>query len=775
MLNYDNGSKSNKNWIIKETCFDQNVLGKMEAISYLGNGYMGVRSSTEESYSEERRGMFVSGTFNKFDENEVTELPNMPDFIRMEISIDGEKLDLSRQEIRTYERTLNLKTGLLNRKVNIITKNNKAVALEFKRFVSLEDLHLIGQEITIESDCELEIRIKSGINNQITNSGVQHFSEGKKRLYEDTIMQALFKTTQSKIDVICTTAHSVVCTSEVSSLICMERRKIYMDYQIQLGNNDKLKVTKLSKIYTSRDREFDCFSLDQLRDVAKNSVKRDLFLGFDELFDVSEKKWKRIWDERSIDVDSNNDFDQLAIRFAIYHLTVMAPAHDNRMNIGAKALSGEGYKGHTFWDTEMFLLPSFVWHAPKVARSLLEYRYNCLDGSRRKAQEYGYEGAMIPWESAWITDGEVTPKFGAADVVTGKELPVLTGFKEIHITSDIAYAVWNYYMSTDDQDFMERFGYELTFETAEFWQSRLEWNASNQQYEITDVIGPDEYSEIVSNNAFTNYMAHFSVDLAITYFEEISKNRIEVFDKLNNKLNLKDKYKRWTDKLSKIYLPEVNENNILPQDDTYLSLPTIDITKYKESENVAEIIKDYNMEQLSSLQVSKQADVLVLFYIRESLFDKNVKKANFYYYEDKCLHDSSLSLSTHSVLASDLDERDLAYKLFEQACNIDLGPSPHRSDSGIHAASLGGMWQCAINGFLGVRRISNRLRIEPKLPENWNEITTKLYFRGEQLRVTANKEKLIIQNVSGSKEVEIIHKDKVYKVLENVSIELNSL
>ena len=226
------------------------------------------------------------------------------------------------------------------------------------------------------------------------------------------------------------------------------------------------------------------------------------------------------------------------IRFAQYHMQLMTPAHDRRMNIGAKGLSGEGYKGHTFWDTEIFLLPYFIFTMPEVARSLEEYRYLSLPGAHAKAAQGGFKGAQFPWESAWLDDGEVTPEFLGTDILTGLPTKVWSGLIEIHITADVAFGVWQYYICTGDQEFMDRYGYEIILDCAKFWLSRLETGEDGLLH-MNDVVGPDEFKEHVNDNAFTNYMARWNIGKAIEDREYLKAEKPALYAALNEKLGLR--------------------------------------------------------------------------------------------------------------------------------------------------------------------------------------------------------------------------------------------
>ncbi len=748
-------------WILAEKGFDSRYLGKCESVMCLGNGYMCIRSATEEQYLGEKRGFFVAGTFNKFDENEVTELPNAADVIQVHIEIGGEIFSLEKGEIKDYCRQLNLKTGELTRKVDWVSPAGDEVRIVFQRIVSMKDLHTAAQKITLTSvNHNVKLKLVPGIDGSVTNSGVQHFSEGDKRFYDGKYMQSCQTTTETKLDFVFTSACDFKVDGqpcEMQKLIVMDRRKISCEYTKELEAGQTIVIEKISNVYTSRDKENTGKPISKLQETGLYALKESGKKGYDILAKESAAAWEeRVWSRTPVLIESENPMDQLAIRFAQYHLYTMTPAHDNRMNIGAKGLSGEGYKGHTFWDTDIFALPYFTFTDPAVARSLEEYRYLSLPGAHKKAEGNNYEGAQFPWESAWLDDGEVTPVWGAADIVTGLPTKIWSGFIEQHITADVAYGIWQYYMVTGDQDFMDRYGYELLMDTAKFWASRLEWSGEDERYHINDVVGPDEYKEHADDNAFTNYMAHWNLGIAIRYYEELKEKAPDKFAELNEKMGLDRAYGIWQEKRPLIYLPEPRkEDLVIAQDASYLTYPVIDLTKYKEADEVGTLFKEYNLEQVNHLQVSKQADIMILFLLMEDLFPLDVKKANWDYYEPKTLHDSSLSLSTHVILASDMKDKKMAYDLFQRAIRIDAGENMKSSDPGIHAASIAGIWQSVVFGFGGLRMLYGSLRICPALPENWKKLDFCIFWHGQKLHVTADHETLQVINETAAETVEL--------------------
>lgn len=423
-------------------------------------------------------------------------------------------------------------------------------------------------------------------------------------------------------------------------------------------------------------------TLDEARQVQQ--------MGYAALAEESAAAWAhRVWNNVPVNVESTCETDALALRFAQYHLYVMTPAHDNRMNIGAKGLSGEAYKGRTFRDTEMFILPYFTFTDPAIAKKLEEYRCQSLPGAHKKAKGNNYKGAQFPWESARLDDGEVTPVWGAANIITGLPTKIWSGFIEEHITADVVYGLWQYCTVTGDSKFMDDAGYELMMDTAICWASRMT-EGEDGRLHILDVVGPDEYKEHVDDNAFTNYMAHWNIQKAIEYHDMLKAEKPELFARLA------EAYPEWKAAVDRVYLPQPREDGVIPQNATYLTLRDIDLTKYKNQDHVGSLFEDYNLEQVNKIQVTKQADTLLLFLLMENLFDLRTKKANWDYYEPRTLHDSSLSLSTHCIIAADMNDSALAYDLFRRAAFIDAGPDMKSSSAGIRAINAAGMFSVGV-------------------------------------------------------------------------------
>ena len=698
MLQYDLGKGAKENWLVAETAFEPDHQGKCEAIFCDGNGYLGQRAAFEERYVGQTRDLMVTGTFNKFDEDEVTELPNLPDVTNLEFRVDGARFAMDAANTKDYLRVMDFQTGECKRTLTWTHPDGRRFALCFTRFASMDNEHVLGLRASITAlDGGAEIRVDSGIDGRVSNTGSQHFHEGDKRIFDNRVLRMVSKTIQSGVSCCLHTAHTFTVNGQEAQgklLPIIDRRYMAMRATFTLEKGQTLTVDKLTVVTTSRDLAYENVEnkAERAQEDGGRMMQQAIEAGYDALFAASCAKWAELWDKADVRITSKRPFDQLMVRFALYHLNIMAKKDDNRVGIGAKGMTGEGYKGHSFWDTEIFILPYFTLTQPEAARSLLEYRYRGLYGARRKAQENGFEGAMYPWEAAWVDDGEVTPLWGAADVVTGKPMKILTGIIEQHITADVAFAVEQYFAVTGDQDFMDRCGYEMLIDTGRFWASRVTWDEKKGAWVILDVIGPDEYKEHVDNNAYTNYMAAHNLRLALRAMDEVEKRGGETYDRLHAQFNFAESRARIQGVLDKMYLPQPDANGIVPQFEGYFDLTHIDLTKYKRSSVVGTIYNDYNIEQISTFQVHKQADTLVLLLLMDNLFPADIKKKNYYFYEERTLHDSSLSKSTHCVLAADLHEDATAYNFFKGCGGDRPGPGDdhlrHGCAYGLHGRHL---------------------------------------------------------------------------------------
>jgi kojibiose phosphorylase len=410
-------------------------------------------------------------------------------------------------------------------------------------------------------------------------------------------------------------------------------------------------------------------------------------------------------------------------------MLIVAPRTDNRVNIGAKTLSGFGYRGHSFWDTEIFMLPVFTYTAPHIARNLLTYRYARLPAARAKAAANGFEGAQFAWESA-DTGEEVTPTWVPHFNDRAQLVRIWTGDIEIHISADIAYAAHQYWVATGDDEWFSRQGAELILDTARFWGSRAEWKPATQRYEYTDVIGPDEYHDHVDNNPYTNRMAQWNLETALEALTWLQRHDPARAAELTERLDLSPaRLAHWREVIDRLYVPRSPEG-IYEQFDGYFQRRDIDLASLEpRTRSVQEV---FGIEGANATQLIKQPDVLMLMYLLRDDFSEPALHCNYAYYTPRTDHTfgSSLGPAIQAIMACRVGRPDEAYEHFMRAARADLHDVRGNARDGIHGASAGGTWQAVVFGFAGLRVTSTGWSTEPCLPSHWRRLRFHFIYRG---------------------------------------------
>ncbi len=432
------------------------------------------------------------------------------------------------------------------------------------------------------------------------------------------------------------------------------------------------------------------------------------------------------------------------MRFNLFQLLAAAPRHDERVNIGAKTLSGYGYRGHAFWDTEIFMLPFFTYTRPEIARNLLSYRFHFLDGARHKAKQNGYRGAQYPWESAG-TGEEVTPTWVPHYADRNQLIRIWTGDIEIHISADISYAVWQYGQVSGDEAFLLQRGAEIILETARFWVSRAEWSPDRNRYEYTDVIGPDEYHEHVDNNAYTNAMARWNIQTAIHLVDWLRSNHLQDWNRLSRRIHLKDaEIQEWRRVADQIFVAYSPETGLVEQFDGFFQRHEVDLAGLEPRNRSVQVL--FGIEGTNQIQVLKQPDVLMLMYLLPDLFDEPTVRLNYEFYTPRTdlTLGSSLGPSIQAILAARLEHPKDAYDIFMRAARADLFDVRGNAGDGIHGASAGGLWQAAVFGFAGLHLTPQGWKTSPHLPAHWRCLRFKIVDHGK----SANSKSGLEENVS---------------------------
>lgn len=465
---------------------------------------------------------------------------------------------------------------------------------------------------------------------------------------------------------------------------------------------------------------------DDVAGRAAEALARNRPLGWDGVLAAHEAAWDQRWSACDVVIDGDDDI-QRAVRFAAYHLVSAANPEDERVSVGARALSGDAYFGHVFWDTEIYLLPFYTAVWPEAARAMLMYRFHTLPAARGKAARLGWKGALYAWESA-DSGEETTPERVVAP--DGSFVEVLCGTREQHISADIAYAVWNYWRDAADDAFLLEAGAEILLETARFWASRAVPEADGRRH-IRQVIGPDEYHEDIDDNAFTNVMARWNIEHGLKMVELLRARWPARAAELEAKLALSEaELADWRDAVDRIVTGFDPATGLYEQFAGYYGLEPINLADYADRTVPMDVVLGRQRTQAS--QVVKQADVVALIALLPEVFPGDAAEANFRFYEPRCSHGSSLSPAMHALVAARLGDSEMALRYLHRIVGFDRDPG---SAGGVRIAGLGGVWQAVVLGFGGLDLTRDVLQLDPKLPPSWRSLSFQVCWRGRAVAV----------------------------------------
>ncbi|GAP93879.1 glycoside hydrolase family 65 protein [Leptolyngbya sp. NIES-2104] len=736
MSQLDYGTTDATAWNILETEFDPAKLHAQETVFTIGNGYLCTRGSFEEGFPGDQSATLIHGIF---DDAPIvsTELVNCPNWLPLIIQLDDEAFRLDHGEILKYDRILNLKLGLLTRSIRWRSPNGHTLEFRFERFCSFADQHLMAIRCHITSiDFTGKIAIESGFEPHPTTVSIPHWMTLKSGGLKNLIWLST-ETLHSGLELGLAAKLTVTKDNET---LDVESNTTTLTASTQINPGQIITAEKIISIYTSRDTEFPLTVA--LRRLAKAP-------SYTTLFAAHITAWGMAWQNTDITIEGDPKA-QISIRYNLFQLMIAAPRRDDRVSIPAKTLSGFAYRGHVFWDTEIFIVPFFALTQPAIAKNLLTYRYHTLPGARRKAKDLGYEGALYSWESA-ATGDEVTPRWVPG--ANGELIRIWCGDIEYHIAADVAYGVWQYWRITGDDEWMRDYGAEILLETAKFWASRVERNG--ERYEINDVIGPDENHEHVNNNAFTNAMAQWNLSSAIMLWDWLARSYPSTAIRLQRELDLNaDRFSDWTAIAQNLTISPDAETNLIEQCDGFFDLIDVDLADYEpRSRSMQSLL---GIEPTNQRQILKQPDVLMLLYLLRQQFDHKVLQANWDYYTPRTDHvyGSSLGPAVHAILACDLDKVDEAYEHFMRSALVDLEDVRGNAAEGIHAASAGGVWQAIVFGFAGVRMTEFGLIACPNLPTHWTRLKFRLCWQNQWVEFDLSQNGAVCETIEHSIQTE---------------------
>jgi len=727
-------------WIIREQGVQLDKIEFLGSKFLIGNGKMGVRGTLEEYGKEQLKACTLAGLYDRNGER-WREPVNAPHVFSAIVSFNGEQLSLLTSDVLYHEQTLDLSCALHARETVFRTSGGVNVTVRAERFLSLDRIHTLAMRFEATASASGRLCVNVGIDGDVWDINGPHL-HGVSAGERDGVVYYDAQTVE--LDCRVSAAQTAVCAT-ASGAAYVRQSGCSAGWRFEFDTNARQKqvIECLSTIRTGQDQPEDALET-AIRDTIDSRS-----IGYDRLLENSRNKWSGLWAEADVKIEGDDEA-QLALRYSIYLLLVSTPYHTDKVAIPGRGLSGQVYKGAMFWDTEVYMLPLFLYTMPDTARNLVMYRVRTLDGARAKAAEYGYRGAFYAWESQ-ETGIDSCTHYNINDIFTGRPLRTYFRDKQIHISADVAYGIWQYYRLTGDETILMDGGAEVIWECARFFCSYSYFKTDKDRFELLDVTGADEYHERVNNNAFTNVMVKLTLDSAMRVADHLRREHPATYEQLMRKLDFEGDYEHIKRMSHKLYVPEAAEDNrLIEQFDGYFQL----------EDTVPDEIRKRMLkpnEYLGSpaglavnTQMIKQADVVLLTTLFRERYSPAVKRANWDYYEPRTEHGSSLSTCVYALAAADFGDVDWAYAYFMKAATIDLYGhyKLYVGDlyiGGTHPAANGGSWMVAVLGFGGLDANEREIRLNPHLPASWTRLEYRIHWRGQRFKIAVTPHDVSIE------------------------------
>ena len=733
-------------WRLVETRFDAEHLDRAEPIFSLSNGFVGLRGTFEEGRPGLAPGTFVNGFHETWPIEHAEEayglartgqtIVNVPDATLLELYVDDEPLYLPVARLCHYERALDLREGVLHRDLEWSTPAGKHVRVRSRRLVSLAHRHVAALELEVTLlDQPAPVAIASKVVNRQDRSATPDAQAGEERATRDPRLARSFEHR-----VLHTRVHRVEDTRLLLGYRAANSGMslgVGVDHVIETGNGHELthshepdvdrlvltadaqpgepiRIVKYVTFQTSRS-----LPAGELVARTERTLDRTRRDGLEALLAAQRDELRRFWARADIEVDVGDSTArvQQAVRWNLFQLA-QASWRVEGASIPAKGLTSQAYDGHYFWDTEVYVLPFLTYTQPRIARNLLRFRHSLLDAARARARELGHHGALFPWRT--INGQEASAYYQA-------------GTAQYHIDADVAHAVRRYVDVRGDEGFLADVGAELLVETARMWAD-LGFHADDGAFHIHGVTGPDEYTTVVDDNAFTNLMARANLRDAAEVVRWLARERPSDHRALAHACDLApDEVTAWERAADAMHVPYDERLGIHPQDARFLEKRRWDLAATPPER--FPLLLHHHPLVIYRHQVLKQADVVLAMHLLGDAFDVDTKRRNFAYYDPLTTGDSSLSAAIQAIVAAEIGEEDKALEYFDYALMMDLGDVAGNVADGVHVASVGGVWQALVFGFGGVRDFDGLLTLDPRLPASWQQLAFSLRFHNRQLRI----------------------------------------
>lgn len=752
-------------WSVIEEGFDAERVKSSESLFSIGNGAMGQRANFEEHYSGETfQGSYIAGIYYP-DKTKVgwwkngypeyfAKVLNAPNWIGIDIEINGSTLDLHTAKVQNFRRELNMKEGWYHRSFEATLPNGTEISVNVRRFLcmDLDESGVINYEITpLNQDAKIVFKpyVDAGVHNEDANWEEKFWEP----LAVNHAANRAFVTARTfKTHFIATTfmQNTIILDRKdlgLSPDIAADNEKIQFSYTVSAAKGQVASIQKIGGYTVSLNHENTQIAAEQIIDAA-------LAKGYNQLLQEQIAAWSKIWDMSDITIDGDVKAQQ-GIRFNIFQLNQTYSGKDSRLNIGPKGFTGEKYGGSTYWDTEAYCIPFYMaTKDQEVARNLLTYRYNQLDKAIENAGKLGFKNGAALYPMVTMNGEECHNEWEIT-------------FEEIHRNGAIAFAIYNYFRFTGDYSYIPEKGLEVLIGIARFWQQRANFSTDKNQYVILGVTGPNEYENNVNNNFYTNYIAKWCIDYALENIAKVASEYAADYSRISKKTNITDaELQSWKKVADNMYFPFSKQFDVYLQQDGFLDKELVRVADLDRKERP--INQKWSWDRILRSPYIKQADVLQGFYFFEDHFTKEELRRNFEFYESFTVHESSLSPCVHSIQAAVLDKMDMAYTFYLRTSRLDLDDYNKEVEEGCHITSMAGTWMSIVEGFGGMRVKENALHFAPKIPKEWEGYSFKINFRNQILKVAVHQNETKF-SIDGDKEL------TVYVNGNAVLVEPNSL
>lgn len=722
-------------WRIVEEGFLPEYGLTAESVFSLGNEYMGVRGYFEEGFGGERLlGSYFNGVYERQKAasqgykgivQETEFMVNSLDWLYVRVSAGEEDLDLAVSRFTDFERVLDLRNGLLTR--SFVWKTGAGdIEVRMERLISMVHNEEAAQRLTFTSrSYQGELRVLAGLDFNTTHGGdkMELWNCAEQKAEENRCsIKGRTKVTGMEVESFCRMSGSLAEKGAVKTIT--EEKLAAVEYTGALAAGESLTLEKNVIHITPLARK---------ENALKDPQGRLEQMSFDGLLADNSAWWQEIWNKSDIEIIGDEE-NQQGIRFCIFQMFQTYHGAVQGTNIGAKGLTGEAYNGNAFWDTETYCLPFFLFHDKQAAKNLLYFRYATLDEARKRAETLDCKGAFYP--IATISGRECCSLWQHASL-------------QLQASTAVAYGIWLYEKLTKDTSFTEEYGLEILIEVCRMLATRGDYNADHTRYGYYCVMGPDEFQMMVNQNCYTNYMGRFTFRYTLEVMERMKAERPESFDRVAAKVGYSEaEGKDWQEKADAMYIPFDETRQLFEQHEGYFELPHVDVDAIPNGD--FPLYHHWSYDRIYRNDMIKQPDVLMFLLLFNSAFSEDVIRKNYDFYEPRCIHESSLSPSVHSILAAQLHKQEEAFDFFRFATRMDLDNYNRNSGEGLHTTSIAAAWMNIVYGFGGLRSDAELLSLAPGIPAQWEGYKFRIVYGAEVICVEVAKDKVLLKTMGGS-------------------------